>query len=638
MDLHAGRIDASLVAFRGGVRTAGVSAFLRRHAAGLLVAAALAALLITPRWWVLSTTPDSGARVPISPWGASRIGYDEALYAPSIRQAFDGKLPVTDPYLVNHQDAPPQPTALWQEVIGVFGRVTDDPFTSMAIVTTIAGLAALVLLYFLALHLTGSRWAAIAVLPVALMWIQVLNEANGILPLRHWDVLRPILAVDPQRQLHAWTRFPAPIMVLAPFLAAVLVLPKAVEQGGRRWIIASAAMLALLVYSYLYYWSAAALALTAWGAWLLYERDFAAAKRLLAVSALTALLALPEIVVLVHNSVALPADARARVGLEDPGIDVSLAMTIAQRVLVGLPFLFVLLRGPAGNRLYICLFLAPLALAGLTGLVPQPWHYSTQIWGVFALPALVAGGAALVRSMPAASARFAVPALGALALIGIAYFAVFQARALRSVDGAFAVTSDEDAALTWISRNVHDGQTVVSPSITTNLLIAGLTPASQYLADGGFSKARDDELIDRVLRAQAAYGYTEDTAIGRFSVDNDSKGFPLHDNSGTLPELEARLEDSLAFFTFSFEISDQKTFTGHFPAWRARYHELLSQDGVLAAYPADYLYCGHRERLFPAAAPAPATFVTVAFQQGDVTLYRLAARDDASAVQFAGCR
>ncbi len=56
-----------------------------------------------------------------------------------------------------------------------------------------------------------------------------------------------------------------------------------------------------------------------------------------------------------------------------------------------------LLRGPERNRLYIALFVVPLVLARAPGLLPQPFHYTLQVWPAFAIPAFVAGGAAIVK-------------------------------------------------------------------------------------------------------------------------------------------------------------------------------------------------------------------------------------------------
>ena len=157
------------------------------------------------------------------------------------------------------------------------------------------------------------------------------------------------------------------------------------------------------------------------------------------------------------------------------------------------------------------------------------------------------------------------------------------------------------------------------------------------LADGGFSKATDDELAERMLRVQAAFGYADDTVFQRLDIENAAGGFPFTDNSGTNAQLERRLEDALAFFTFSFEIEHEERFEMRAQRWPARYAELLSEQNVLATYPADYLYCGHRERFFPAAHAAPGTLVRAAFHEGEVTIYKLADVSDPAAVLFDGC-
>ncbi len=627
--------------FTANLPIAGVQDLLRRHGAGILVALLLAATLVFPRWWVLASSPEDGARVPISPYGAGAIGYDESLYTPSVRDAYDGDFFVSDPYLENHRAAPPQRSAMPHIAIGTLARLVGGPFEGLAVSTTLAAAVALVLLYALMYRITRSRLAAVALIPIVLVAIHVLNHAEGILPLRHKDVLAPILRIDPQRQLHAWTRFPAPALLLAPFFAAVIALPGAVETGRRRWILFASVSLALLVYAYAYYWTAIALAIVLWLAVLAARREWQRASRLATTGGIALVLALPEIVVLVWSTLALPDDARARVGLESIGFDTSLLMILLQRLAIGAPFLAMLDYRRSRDILYAVLFVAPLMLAPTTGLIPQPWHYHTQVWGVFAIPAVAAGGMALLQSPSVArfvSGGRALAVLSVVAAVCAAYVVAMQARALAQTDDAFAISRDERAAFDWLRAHTGEGDTVVSPSITTNLLLASLTPASEYLADGGFSTAHDEELIERILRVQAAFGYSEDAAFSRLNVRNEFDGFPVNDATATTRDLERDLEEYLAFYSFSFEIGDQDAFTDRVESWRPRYRELQRQNNVLDSYPASHLYCSHRERFFEAAAPAPGTYVRTVFSEGDVTIYALTHSDAEGAQPFKGCQ
>jgi hypothetical protein len=523
--------------------------------------------------------------------------------------------------------------------IGSLGRIVGGPFGALALVTTVMTVAAMLLLYALSVRLTASRVAAVALIPIVLFAIHALNHADGILPLRQPEILSSLLTIDPEDQVHAWSRFPAPVLVLAPFFLAVLALPRAVEDGSRGWMAATAIAIALLIYSYVYYWTALAVALAAWFVVLLLRGERDEALRLLAVGAGGVLLALPELVTVGWSVLSLPADARDRVGLDPAGIDTSLATTIAQRLLVGAPFLAALwVRRSASNLLYGALFLAPLFLAPLQGIVPQQWHYQTQVWGVFAIPAVIAGGAIIASSIRWPEVRRVAYAIGvALAAVSALYVVALQVRAVSSSADGYVLTSDEDAAFAWMRDHLGEDDTVVSSSVTTNLLLASLTPTSQYLADGGFTYAEDDELISRLLRVQAAYGYSEDDMLRRVDIGDEHDGFPLNDPDPGIREQERMLEDHLAFFTFSFEIEDRDAFMARSESWRPQYRALLSTDDPLSAYPADYVYCGHRERFYDAASASPGTFVRVAFEQGDVTVFEHVAPGAEGATEFRGC-
>ena len=79
------------------------------------------------------------------------------------------------------------------------------------------------------------------------------------------------------------------------------------------------------------------------------------------------------------------------------------------------------------------------------------------------------------------------------------------------------------------------------------------------------------------------------------------------------------------------------SFAAEVEALRPHYRELLETDGALSEYPAEYLYCGHRERFFGGDRAAPGTYVVPAFESGDVAVYEIVDADAAGAAEFEGC-
>lgn len=308
-----------------------------------------------------------------------------------------------------------------------------------------------------------------------------------------------------------------------------------------------------------------------------------------------------------------------------------------------------LLRGPDRNRLYIALFVVPLALARAPGILPQPFHYTLQVWPAFAIPAFVAGGAAIAELLSRSQQRAVSVALGAAAVVGVVHLGVFQTRALHNVNDGFSIRADEHAAFDWIERNVRDGEVIVSPSLTTNSYITAFTPASSYIKVGPIAAPSDDEIIDRYLRTAAAYGIGEEATFARldpiyhcktpddYRCATPSSNFPFKDISPNLREREVALETTMAYYLLDWEVTHPDTINSRIPAWRERFRELQSQRDPLAAYRADYLYCGSRERLWPVERAASGISVTIAYRRGDVTLYRLSAASDADARPFMGC-
>jgi hypothetical protein len=442
-----------------------------------------------------------------------------------------------------------------------------------------------------------------------------------------------VLLANPLQETLLWSRFLWPIMVMAPFFAAVLALPRAVDTGSRRWGAVAAIALALLVYSYIYYWTAAALAITAWGGWLLYRRDYTSFSRLVAVCVVAALLALPELAITANKSLASTADTQARVGLaSNRAIELRV---YPQRVLIGLPFFYGIWASRVRHgSFYIFLFLAPVVLASVVGVIPQEWHYRSQVFSGFALPALIAGGAGLFRVLPRPGVRVATAGFAGAAVFSLVFVVAFQVRGIYETNAAFAVSQDEYDALRWIRGNVGGAETVVSPSIVTNWNLASLTPASEYIMGGFNPVASDDELIDRYLRASIAFGYSEETTFDRLDPRHRP---PIDDVDDPLDELLLEVEESVAYYTFYSETDHPGKLSRRIPEWRERFEELESRSEILEKYPAEYLYCGERERLWPVEREPSGIYAKVAFREGAVTVYRLEDESDPDARQFEGC-
>jgi hypothetical protein len=569
-------------------------------------------------------------RIPVTVWGAGDMGSDEALQATTIRDAYDGELPVRTPHLANH-DGSPQAGAGWQQFIGIGGHVFGGPFRSLAVVTTLMAFAAFAALYALAYRLTSSRFAAIAILPIAVLFAHVVFNLDGYATRDQWKYLEVLLTLNPEREFLAWTRFLSPVRVLATFFSLALALPRAAATGDLRWSSLAVAMLALLVYSYVYYWTAAALAIGLWILLLLYRREFVAIRRIAFIGAAAVLLSVPELIIVMIKSLTSNDDVAARVGQGDPGLILGEGADIVLRLLIGAPFLIALRKRAVEYGFYAALFVSPLILTAVDGVMPQPWHYRSQVWVQFAIPAFLAGGAELYALLGNEYRRAALTALAAVAFVAFVYVVALQVRATAIVDDAYALTDEEHAALEWIEDNVSGDQTVASPSIITTLLVDNLTPAAGYIIGGYNPVATDDELIERYLRIQATYGYGEQTTFERLDPEHE---FPF-DRHPPVSGLERELESHVAFYTFYWEVTTPERLERRMPEWRERFRRIAAQENVISAYPVEYLYCGPRERFWPSVDPAGGTHVEVAFEQGDVTVYRITT--DPSAHVFRGC-
>lgn len=613
-------------------RLARATRWARRHWLAVAAIILIAAAVTGPRWYLLWSDPPAGVRVQVAPWAAQDMGYDLALFAPAIRDAYDGDVSPARMFSIAPDVSTP-PGGIWLQVIGRLGRITGSPFSALAIVVTLSMLVAMALLYALALEATGDRVIAAAVVPLAALFDGVVVQA-GILRLRDADVLRAVITANDGREFHAWFRFLPPAMPMPVFFACALAIPRAVETGRRGWMIAASLVLALLIYTYLFYWLAMAVALALWCAWLLVRREHTMLMRLLLIGAAAVALASPELLARVRDALTLSAEAQARFGKEAFGLNRGEVVNGVQRLVLSIPFVVALWRSGERARFFALLLVVPAVLDLVDGVVPQTEHYVTQVWHVFALPGLIAGTAILARPLPGLVRAYGRYAVVGAALVAVAWVVAFQVRTTRTVQAQFAIPVDERAAFDWMEENLSGTDTVVSPSVNSNMLIPALTPAGRYMVDGFFTRLSDDEIIDRFLRAQAAFGISEEDVFRRLDPSNS---WPT---SGPVPpagELQQRFELSSAYFLYNWQIIHPDRLAARLAEWRARYRALSGAADVLRPYDADYLFCGPRERQFAVGAAPVGEYVTVAFQQDGSTVYRLVDASAPGAAAFQGC-
>jgi hypothetical protein len=606
---------------------------LRLHAVGIGLSLLLAAALAAPRWWLLATDPAEGARINLSPWGGGGQAEDEAMYMGIARAIFDGDLLPRDVHLA-HQHGPPITSAGPMYIVAGLGRVTGDIYVALAVVCTLAALATFLLIYALGLRMSGSRVVAAALGPAVLLVATSYDIAGGFLPLRHTGVLSAIASAAPEGEFHPWTRFVAPAVTAPLAFGAFLALPPAVLRGERRALAAASVLLALLAYTYLFVAATMAGVLLAWGVWFGGRRDWAPARRVLIIGGASAVLALPELANIAWNAAEATAYIRARKGFAPYTTDIS-TVAIVQRAAFALPFAWLAFRS-RGDRdesvFYVLLTATPLVLARADRVFPQNDHFLMQVWPFFTVPIAIAGVVALRDLTPRGAARPLAAVLAVMAMLGIAQTAAYQGRALRENDEHYVVSEAEHDLYGWLDAHAG-GATVATPSRSTAYLLANLTPAYGYLPDGFPTQVSDDEIADRYLRLQAAFGYSEADTFARLREYAPFTELPPRPGE----TLEQRVERAMSDFLFAEEFLQPDRIEERVPAWRERFRAYQGQEDVLGRYGVEYVLCDHRARFWEAGNVSPGTFVAVAFEEGEVTLYRIVERSAQDAREFDGC-
>jgi len=211
-------------------------------------------------------------------------------------------------------------------------------------------------------------------------------------------------------------------------------------------------------------------ALAAWMVVLLLRVSGIEARRLLLVGGMAALIALPELLVVVWRAVTAATSVIAR--LDPFGIDTSLAATIGHGCSSRYHFCSRCCASVA-QQLYVALFMTPLRTLAVAGVVPQQLHYQTQCGCVRDSGSSLAerrshrgfawGGAARGVCGPRRDC------LAHCLRRGVA------GRHPANCDGSSYRTRER--RVRRMRAHLSDRDTVVSPSISTNLLLASLTPS-----------------------------------------------------------------------------------------------------------------------------------------------------------------
>lgn len=435
---------------------------------------------------------------------------DEAPYVARVREVLDGYWRPVDQYIWEHKANPPVLPWATEMVLGLATLVAGADVDAMLItVRFVAPAMVTVLLFaFLRLLTESAGWAiagtALILLEPGSYFVKPFAYATRLL------LERP----GPDEMALFYTRFHNPLVLIIPFLVAVVAVYRVAVEPTRGRVAAAGVALGLNVYSQVFYWAYLYGGLSFLT--LAHARDARRRNAMIAMGVIGLVVGGFAIAEQLIASATTPrGDLLPRIGVM---LRTHEPLYLLPKAFLAVALLFATLF-PRRDPRYV--FLLSFMAAGyvllnqnvVTGREIQNYHfnYANAVIAMSALVVLVqAGVAALARRVPAAP----WPRIGLVALAVLLVWLTANALGLqaRSYAGHARTDSLRDGAypsnlkrhftrtLEWISRNTPiDSVFLAEPALA--LLIPVYTHGNVFLdplqEDHGITMISEDELFER---------------------------------------------------------------------------------------------------------------------------------------------
>jgi len=457
---------------------------------------------------------DPPGYTPLVVTDVSFVTIDETfVYGARVREVMDGRWFVTDPLTWEHKPAWPYWIPPEQWLLGAMARllggvpavyvVADFVFPPFVFVVT-AGLVA---------ALTGS-WllgSAGALLLLArglhhslAMCVELGRAAMG------GDTPAPASIVRPLE----FSRLFAPELTFVPFAGALWALALALQRTSVTWAAVAGVALAVVIPSYVYYWTVVAAATAVLLAASVLRRRAVEARLFALVLCTGALLAAPYFA---SSALAMMQTGRgegaARFAVERgryvswPPPKDAILMTLAGLLAWRLRSRCLLVVFAVWVGYMLC---RNVQLVTSFTLHAVHWGYRVgYIWQTITLIALLATVPRLLaeRWPRAEVAARRMLTAGAIAVIVVALVAIlgYQAAFARNTAPAFALPDGYREAFAWVNRSTPPDSVIATPSFETNMLLPVYTHANVFLPNH-HSLAPTAEIVERLLLVYKVFG------------------------------------------------------------------------------------------------------------------------------------
>lgn len=563
---------------------------------------------------------------PLVVKGVNAQTVDEALYASSIREVYDGHIIVRDSQLFEHKnDVGIFPTFPYL-ILGYMTHLTGSVENTNIISDFIFPILTFLLLYFFMFRLTRNRYISAlcgcAILLRGFMFQVLKGYISHSSHIQH--ILRPLLYPS---------RLPFTQFTFIILLSAIILLYLFLKERKTIYGISCGIFTGLLFYTYLYHWTFFFSGIGILLLILILKRDYENSKRVLAVIAIGLLISIPYWIDFVKfKSLPYSDDILGRMGLE-LGRTPSISSTITYLIFLSI---FAILVKKRDEIFYI---LTSLLLGGivcinaqiLLGYTVQSYHWPlTGITPLIVIMAFYMISQVLVTEYNlrvvgqtiAVVRRCYKPVFTLSILLFLAYGTYHHYMFSKNTYRYYTLPDTTIDAYNWLDRNTKTDDVVLSVSVENIDLIPVYTRDNNFIPSGYLTLASTEEILDRIY---IAYKLLNVSPIYLEKLVNQDSEFikacrKQFEKTG-IPNTEIFEEASWnpTFFTMKYYIGPSYLPDDyHYPkeikekaAKQGMYYiplevrqEILSNydnytantDSLLSKYRIDYIYYGPHER------------------------------------------
>jgi hypothetical protein len=539
--------------------------------------------------------------------------HDETEYAACIREVYDGRIIVRDPFLFEHKNDPTPYQTFVYLILAVISHLVGSVSNTFIISDFIFPAITFLLIYFFIFKITKDKHIS-AVGGITTLFF---NRAVQHLPLGIFTILKggdisELLSNGPIRSLPYFNRLPFLQFSFPQLLIAFIFLYFTIKSRRRIFPFFGGISAGLLFYSYFYYWSYFFLVAALLLFLFLVKKDYLKSKQIFILLSIGLLISIPYWIELIKfKSLPQSHDIFIRSG-GVVGREPDVAITLKYFLLLILLFFFIRKKDETFYLLsaFILAGIICMNIQIILGYTVVSVHWSWKTTNRI-MPIIFSYLAYCMINTPYKQdflnkilypikryyKQLSLILIAFFLLHGLYYQSVFSLNTYKY----FTLPPSTVETFDWLNKNSNVDEVVLSLNVESIGLLPIYTHNNNFLPHGCYSLAPTSEIIDRIIIANKLFN------VHPYYLKNLTEGALWHQNKYLMHLNKTNLPKKIKFETlpwigyfFCDKYGDIRSYYMPPDVRKDILDKYLSYtddtDSLLSKYRIDYIYYGPYER------------------------------------------